>query len=55
MDYGGISGLVFGTVYAVLHYSFACDEVFYIRMIFVGIMLALAIACFFVTFVKIFD
>jgi adiponectin receptor len=55
LDYGGITGLIFGTIYAVLHYSFACDEVFYIRMIFTGILLAGAVACFSATFIKIFD
>jgi len=55
MDYGGITGLVFGTMYAVFHYCFACNEVFYIRMICVGIMLVGSIACFSVTFIKVFD
>ena len=52
LDYGGISGLILGTIYAVLHYSFACDEVFMVRMIFTGISLAGAVACFVATFMK---
>lgn len=55
LDYGGITCLIFGTSYAMLHYSFACDEVFMVRMIFTGILLAGAVVCFFVTFIKLFD
>ena len=26
LDYGGISVLIMGTIYSVIHYAFACDE-----------------------------
>lgn len=51
LDYGGISVLIIGTVYAVIHYSFACDEVFTKRLTW-GVGLGIACAtCFVLTLI----
>lgn len=51
LDYGGISFLILGTVYAILHYSFACDEVFIPYIAFTSVMIFGTALCFFVTLV----
>jgi adiponectin receptor len=49
LDYGGISILIFGTIYSVIYYGMACDEVANSKIVWTTIMSLGSGACFIVT------
>lgn len=55
LDYAGISLLIFGGCYPFIYYGFACDDVFWLKALFLAILFTFALVCSIVTFIPKFD
>ena len=55
LDYGGISILIFGSMFPVLYYGMACEQVLTAKWIYGSIQMVSCIACFIVTLIPKFD
>mmetsp|Transcript_9895 Transcript_9895/g.13408 ORF Transcript_9895/g.13408 Transcript_9895/m.13408 type:complete len:158 (-) Transcript_9895:313-786(-) len=55
LDYAGISLLIFGGCYPFIYYCFACDDVFWLKAMFLSILFTFALMCTIVTFIPKFE
>lgn len=55
LDYGGISVLIFGSVFPVIYYSFACESELNNRWFWCIVMGLMCTGCFVTTLIKSFD
>lgn len=55
LDYGGISVLICGSCYPMIFYIFACQEVFWIRNIFLALITTSCTLCFVCTLIPQFE